>query len=645
MNNFSKTAILWAALLLVIFIVIAQYFLKKNHTTLPPENPLIPAAVNKLPSRQDGKGTAVVVPSSDVAVSSRGTWRLVFSVAECGIAMGGGIAFHIPPYWGWTTPQNQRPSRPGYVTVSCSDKEAELDILIDPRLNYIIVRTANTGLSSGSTITLTYGDTREGLYPEARARSDRYAEQGERFFIKVDGDGDGHFFAINQHPTINILPGPPSRFIVNAPSIISANVPFTINVALVDRGDNWIHWDKQEVSLSALPAGAIFHPKQNDSRIISFECTVKKDGLYRFFASGGGNNSLSGVSNPVLCSSAAQPYRLYWGDLHGHSQLSDGTGTPADYFLYARLVGGLDAAALTDHDAHGFQALDENDEIWSFIKDISNRFNEPDKLATFIGYEWTNWTYGHKHVLFLDEPAPLYGFRSATSDTPDKLWKALKNYNAMTISHHVGGGPIAADWSFYDPEMEPVVEVCSIHGNSEYFGCLADIYNPKKGSFVQDALAKGYTLGLIAGGDTHNGHPGMGDPSARTGGVTAFYAEKPSREALWDALKKRRVYGTTGERIIIDFKINGHWMGEIVQDGPNVKREIYLKVIAADKLKKVEVIKNNQTLKSWEGLGTSCEYIIIDDNCETKRDYYYLRVVQENGQMAWSSPIWLECNQ
>jgi hypothetical protein len=190
--------------------------------------------------------------------------------------------------------------------------------------------------------------------------------------------------------------------------------------------------------------------------------------------------------------------------------------------------------------------------------------------------------------------------------------------------------------------MEPVVEVCSIHGNSEYLGAPFCIYRPQNGSFVRDALSRGYKLGIVAGGDTHNGHPGMGEPFAPTGGVMAFYAEQLTRETLWNALKKRRVYGTSGDRIIVDFKINGHWMGETVKEGQNTEREIYIKVFGTDRLKHVEIVKNNEQFKSWEENRAWCEHVVKDIKRSAKRDFYYLRVIQENGQMAWSSPIWFE---
>ncbi|MGH9337934.1 MAG: DUF3604 domain-containing protein, partial [Vicinamibacteria bacterium] len=92
--------------------------------------------------------------------------------------------------------------------------------------------------------------------------------------------------------------------------------------------------------------------------------------------------------------------RILWGDLHGHSQLSDGTGTPEDFFLYARDVAALDVVALTDHDHWGMVFLDANPGLWKTIEETARRFDEPGRFVALLGYEWTSWIHGHRHVLY-----------------------------------------------------------------------------------------------------------------------------------------------------------------------------------------------------------------------------------------------------
>ncbi|MCP4713580.1 MAG: DUF3604 domain-containing protein, partial [Deltaproteobacteria bacterium] len=301
------------------------------------------------------------------------------------------------------------------------------------------------------------------------------------------------------------------------------------------------------INLVAQPSVTDIALKNTEGGTHIFEARLSSPGIYTFSAADK-NKTISGTSNPVLCSRKHPDQRIYWGDLHGHSQLSDGTGTPDDYFTYARFVSGLDVAALTDHDAWGFELLEKNPLIWEKIKQSARSHNVPHEFITFFGYEWTSWTYGHKHVLFPDQGAPLFSSSNPLYNTPIKLWAALAPHRAITISHHSGGGPIQTDWSFHNPAYEPVVEISSIHGSSECIDCPSAIYNPRRGSFVRDALQRGYRLGFVGSGDTHNGHPGMGDPFASTGGIVAFYASEKTRSALWNALQNRHVYATTGDR-------------------------------------------------------------------------------------------------
>ncbi len=588
----------------------------------------------------DGLGTAFIIPDEDVNAGSLHTWKITYTASEKGIAIGGGIVFHLPPFWGWTPPQNSSPLQPGFINIITSNGKIKPDLEVNSRNSYVLVRFNDQPLKYGEQITLIYGDT-QGKFNDAKSRSDIFAESDEKFVIKVDGNGDGFFAPIKTYPKINILPNAAKRFHVSAPSYVMPHKTFKVITAALDHGDNWVKNFDQNISLTSSPEGIkckeIF--PENKERL--FECTAEKEESY-FIIAKNVNGSLSGVSNPIIATQKSPALNLYWGDIHGHSNLSDGTGTPDNYFNYARFAAGLDVAVLTDHDAWGFDRLDENPEIWTFIKNQAESHHENFEFITFSGYEYTNWTSGHMHVIFKDSKAPLFSSSNPAYNNPNKLWKALKTHNAITLPHHPGGGPIATDWNYYNPEFMPLVEICSIHGNSESMDSPLCIYSPQKESFVRDALARGYNLGIIASGDTHNGHPGMGSPTIPTGGLIAFYAPELTRDSIWDALKKRRVYGTSGKRIILNFKINDHHMGEIIKQDKNTPKKIEITVKGTDRLKLVEVIKNNQSLKKYSWTDPSFSASLMDKSESSSNDYYYLRVVQQDNYMAWSSPIWIQ---
>jgi hypothetical protein len=121
------------------------------------------------------------------------------------------------------------------------------------------------------------------------------------------------------------------------------------------------------------------------------------------------------------------------------------------------------------------------------------------------------------------------------------------------------------------------------------------------------------------------------------------YAEELTRESVWKALKRKRVYGTSGTRMIVAFQINGHTMGETIasSDG-NRARDIAGKVIGTDVIQEITIIKNNAALHTVRGQGVEEAVHYLDKTPARTGDYYYMRVLQEDGEIAWSSPIWVE---
>ena len=604
------------------------------------------AAAKPAPSLQDGKGTARLIPNAPIVVNTHGTWKIVYTVGREGISAGGGIAVHISPYWGWTPPQNSNQDYPGYTTVSTSNKKAVLDTVIGSP-HYVVVRTKEVPLTVKDSITVTYGDTAGGKHPLGSARCDTYAEEGEDFFIKVDGDGDGHFYAIADHPRITILPAAAADLVVTAPSLVQTGNPFSVAIAAVDPYDNMAQSYRGTIrfvpSAAAVTIRDGYRFTPSDKGVYKVQCTITQPGLY-YITAEDNESGFTRVSNPIQCTDKPRDYNLYWGDIHGHAQIGDGTGTPDNFYTYARDVSGLDIAALTSHDAHGFIPLDGDQETWDLIRTKTDSYYRPGGFVTFLGYEWTSWTYGHQHVLFLhSEEGAVYSFRDPKSATPNDLWNRLEGKEAITVPHHVGGGPIAYDWNYYNPDFQPLTEICSIHGNCEYPGAPKGIYRPQENRSVQDALARGYKLGIVASGDSHNGHPGRRDPAAITAGLMGVYAEELTRESIWKSLKRKRVYATSGTRMIVDFHINGHTMGEtIAPPDENSARDISGKVIGTDVIQEVTIIKNNAALHTVRGKGVEAAVHYIDKTVARTGDYYYMRALQEDGEIAWSSPIWVE---
>ena len=399
-----------------------------------------------------------------------------------------------------------------------------------------------------------------------------------------------------------------------------------------------------------LPESVLFEPKHEGRR--QLVARVERPGVYRIEAMAPLPRServLRAESNPLVCE--ADIPRLRWADLHGHSQLSDGTGTPEDYFTYARDVAGLDAIALTDHDHWGMRFLDSHPKMWQEIKRNVADFHEPGRFVTVLGYEWTSWIHGHRHVLYFKDDGEILSTLDPKYETPAQLWAGLRGQPALTFAHHSAGGPISTNWAYApDPELEPVTEIVSVHGSSESEDSPGVIYNPLRGNFVRDTLDAGYRFGFIGSGDSHDGHPGEAHiASPGGGGLAAIFSEELSREGIRQAMKARRVYATNGARIWLEVSVDGEPMGSTLAGSPEsppgtpelepALQRLQIRVVAESPLERVDLIRSGRVAEiPLEGE--------LDWTHERQiprllpGEYHYVRVIQADGGAAWSSPIY-----
>jgi len=347
-------------------------------------------------------------------------------------------------------------------------------------------------------------------------------------------------------------------------------------------------------------------------------------------------------------------YKFFFGDIHAHSgegEKSCGIGTLEENYHYAKKVACLDVFGLTEHD---WQIEDWN--LWLRKADDHNRNG---CFVTIPSFEWTSPIYGHRNVYYKDSQWPFFksedSSRGDKYQTPAQLWKCLRycKAEAITVPHHPNTGSFPVDWSYNDPEYERLVEIYSSWGNSEYYNApyAGQASDRHKGFSVQDALKLGYRLGFIASSDGHDGNPGNAQWSNKQphikhllgSGLVAIIARELNRDSIFEALYNRRCYATTGARIVLDFRVNGEPMGrEIVQKKKKDRCLIEAFVSGPVKLSKLEILWNNKVI--YTHLCESFqEKVSLEDNNFLANDmsYYYLRIQQMDGEMAWSSPIWI----
>ena len=163
-----------------------------------------------------------------------------------------------------------------------------------------------------------------------------------------------------------------------------------------------------------------------------------------------------------------------------------------------------------------------------------------------------------------------------------------------------------------------------------------------------DALNLGYRFGIIGSGDIHDGRPGddlsslqnmaQSHLTARQG-IMGFWAKELTREAAFEAMWNRRVFGTMNVRVYLRFEVCGSFMGSTVRhDGP---RQIRLEAASESPFTLIEIVRNGETIQKIEP--GECEILWeTQDGGSGGMDYYYGRLMREDGQMAWSSPVWVE---
>lgn len=302
-----------------------------------------------------------------------------------------------------------------------------------------------------------------------------------------------------------------------------------------------------------------------------------------------------------------QALDLYFGDLHNHCGLSYGHGSLADALQNACLqldfvsvtvhavwpdlpVDDPDLTYLVDYHKEGFAEARGN---WPAYLDAIEAQNVEQRFVTFPSFEWHSMEYGDYCVYFKDcadvpiiEAPDLPALRQAVkaTDTP-----------AFLIPHHIGykRGSRGINWQAFTDELSPVAEIFSFHGLSESsegpYPYLHSMGPRHEHSTAQYGWSQGRVFGVIGSTDHHNAFPG-----SYGFGRLGVWSESLTREAIWDALGRRRTYALTGDRIELAFTVNGQVMGAICP--PAEERWIETTVRGGSAIDYIEVLHNNRLI-------------------------------------------------
>ena len=338
-------------------------------------------------------------------------------------------------------------------------------------------------------------------------------------------------------------------------------------------------------------------------------------------------------------------YRLLWGDTHKHTNVSrcsqGGEPSPDDRYRYGCDIDRYDFLALSDHTEHPqIRAWAVLDYYWWRQQKTADLYHVPGAMSILYNYEWSmSFPNGHHNTIFPARPTIRLDSNLAASSTLAGGWKVLDQSGAKAITiPHTGADPrMGTAWEVQDDRYQRLCEIFqACRGSYEHPGCPREFTETsnKKG-FYWRALEKGYHLGIICSSDH-----GYGTAYA------CVYAPENTRESIWQAMWDRRTYGSTTYGLVLEMHAGDHWMGEEWKSKEAPKLEVYVR--GAAPIRSIEIIGRSKVLyaegnpdKPLHAKEHRITWTDPDWADQTKEQWYYVRVIQTDDEMAWSSPVWI----
>ncbi|MDA2924285.1 hypothetical protein MYX65_06450 [Acidobacteria bacterium AH-259-L09] len=334
--------------------------------------------------------------------------------------------------------------------------------------------------------------------------------------------------------------------------------------------------------------------------------------------------------------------RLLRGEFHRHTAISgDGAndGDIMDAWRYLIDAAYMDWAGCCDHDNGGGREY-----TWWLTQKMTDAFLLDGRFIPMFSYERSvRYPEGHRNVVFAQRGIrPLPRLPRTADDSPPQpapdtqmLYEYLRSFDGVAAVH-TSGTNMGTDWRDNDPEVEPMVEIYQgDRQNYEMPGAPRtntdsdSIGGWRSLGFVSNALAKGYRLGFQASSDHVSTHMSYCN----------LWVTEPTREAILEGLKKRRVYGAT-DNILADVRCSGHFMGEefTIEEAPTIK----VKLVGTAPFAGVYIVKDGRYAYFTKPAKREVEFSWSDISAEKgKTSYYYIRGEQVDGEIVWVSPMWI----
>lgn len=319
--------------------------------------------------------------------------------------------------------------------------------------------------------------------------------------------------------------------------------------------------------------------------------------------------------------------------MHRHTDVSwDGNrdGSMMDAYRYAVDAAGMDFLGVADH-TYG----EGNEYYWWFTQKIADLLTIPGRFAPLQGYERSrSYPSGHRNVMFAQRGEKWFPFSEAErtdnrNTGVEPLYDHLKRKGGIVMVHTSATGA-GTDWSDNDPVAEPLVEIYQgYRTNYEHQGApRSTTAGARPAGFVWNAWEKGLKLGVQSSSDHVSTHTSYG----------MIWVDAVEPASVIEGIRKRRAYAAT-DNILVDFRVNGALMGSAIEASGNPRIEA--NVVGTGPIRKIEVIRNNEYVHTQPGGSAEVRFSFVDNEPKSGESWYYIRVEQEDGELAWASPVWV----
>ncbi|MCP5152614.1 MAG: DUF3604 domain-containing protein [Ectothiorhodospiraceae bacterium] len=510
-------------------------------------------------------GHVTLEPRGAFEARSLQTFELVYTVGRYGIDDTGSIRVVFRFMGDWGDLQTDDPTGYNYVTARTSTN-SRLALSYGgtahqrPWFRALTAKLHGGYLREGDTITIVFGDTSKGS-PGMKLQT--FVESGFEFKVLADVCAVGHYVPLPETPHISIVPGPPHMWRAVLPTLRRTGETFRLGLKCEDLWGNPTHLASGRFRLEpTLPVRGL--PERIDyplgeKSICLDGLTVETEGTLRIRVMDG--DACVAEAGPLLI--RERGHSGYWGDLHGQSGESIGVTTSRQYFDFARNKSFLD---VTGHQANDFQV---NNAFWGYLNELTAEFHEDGRFVVFPGYEWSGNTAvgGDRNVFFRTEGRQIHRSSHALltdrtdihTDAPTaaRLFQMLDGEDCVVYAHV--GGRYADITQAHDPRLETAMEIHSAWGTFEWL--------------LTDGFPLGHRSGVVCNSDGHKGRPGASYPGAAKfgayGGLTCFLTDDLSRDGIFECLRRRHHYGTTGCRLHMEVNARFDREATLYERDPN----------------------------------------------------------------------------